>query len=292
MPGSLLPAIIGGASALFGGAVDAFSTGVQNRRSREFSREMYERTKQDNLAFWHLQNQYNSPAAQMQRFKDAGLNPALIYGQGSSGQAGQIPTPDVQNVQFRTPEWGNAISSAGLTYMNAIYDFDIKQAQTDLLKAQAANVVEETLLRAAQADETRTQEEQRRFDLNRAKDLRDIDFGYRKEQLRQLRVSTDLSIQRAALDAARTASSVQEAAQRIKESVERTKNTILERRRITSAIDLMQKSGELRQMDIDLRKQGINPNDPMWARMVGKLLENLISEPGKESKSIWDYLFR
>lgn len=32
-----------------------------------------------NLELWNLQNQYNSPAAQMERYQDAGLNPNLIY---------------------------------------------------------------------------------------------------------------------------------------------------------------------------------------------------------------------
>ena len=34
-----------------------------------------------NLQLWNLMNEYNTPAAQMQRFQDAGLNPNLIYSQ-------------------------------------------------------------------------------------------------------------------------------------------------------------------------------------------------------------------
>lgn len=49
---------------------------------------------------WNLQNEYNSPAAQMQRFQDAGLNPNLMYGQGSSGNATNAP-------QGRTPQMDN-----------------------------------------------------------------------------------------------------------------------------------------------------------------------------------------
>lgn len=40
-----------------------------------------------NLELWNLNNQYNSPAAQMQRFQDAGLNPFLIYQQQNTAQA-------------------------------------------------------------------------------------------------------------------------------------------------------------------------------------------------------------
>lgn len=40
-----------------------------------------------NLDLWHLQNEYNSPAAQMMRYQDAGLNPNLIYGQQNVAQS-------------------------------------------------------------------------------------------------------------------------------------------------------------------------------------------------------------
>lgn len=48
---------------------------------------------------WQLQdearyNEYNSPKEQMKRFRDAGLNPNLIYGQTSSMQGAQAPRPE------------------------------------------------------------------------------------------------------------------------------------------------------------------------------------------------------
>lgn len=42
-----------------------------------------------NLELWNLQNQYNSPAEQMKRFQDAGLNPNLIYQQQNTAAAPQ-----------------------------------------------------------------------------------------------------------------------------------------------------------------------------------------------------------
>lgn len=51
----------------------------------------YKRDRADALEDWHRQNEYNSPKAQMQRFKDAGLNPQLIYGQGTAGNASATP---------------------------------------------------------------------------------------------------------------------------------------------------------------------------------------------------------
>lgn len=43
-----------------------------------------ERSRNKNLQFWNLQNQYNAPASTVSRLKAAGLNPNLIYGNGQA----------------------------------------------------------------------------------------------------------------------------------------------------------------------------------------------------------------
>lgn len=40
-----------------------------------------------NYELWRLNNQYNSPTEQMKRFKEAGLNPMLVYQQGTPGNS-------------------------------------------------------------------------------------------------------------------------------------------------------------------------------------------------------------
>ena len=45
-----------------------------------------------NVQNWHMQNSYNTPAAQMQRLKAAGLNPDLMYGNGSAGVQANLPS--------------------------------------------------------------------------------------------------------------------------------------------------------------------------------------------------------
>ena len=49
--------------------------------------------------FWNAQNEYNKPSAQMDRLKEAGVNPATTFMNGGSVQTGnasappQLPTP-------------------------------------------------------------------------------------------------------------------------------------------------------------------------------------------------------
>jgi hypothetical protein len=59
-----------------------------------------------NIEFWKMQNQYNLPKAQMQRLKEAGLNPNLIYGSspaGASGAAGSISPAKAAPYSFENP---------------------------------------------------------------------------------------------------------------------------------------------------------------------------------------------
>lgn len=68
---------------------------------------------------WERMNAYNSPQAQMQRFIAAGLNPHLIYGQGSSGNASSPPSYQPPRIQYQyaAGNYGAAVSSALPTLM-------------------------------------------------------------------------------------------------------------------------------------------------------------------------------
>jgi len=94
----------GGQIALQGG-VDIASGVVGNlfqkrniRLQKDANLELANYAYDKDLEQWHLQNQYNTPQAQMTRFKQAGLNPNLIYGQGNAGNASASPkmTPVTQ----------------------------------------------------------------------------------------------------------------------------------------------------------------------------------------------------
>lgn len=80
-------------------AAGSFVTGLVNRwKDKRDQKDMLKYQNNMNLSNWSLQNQYNTPASQMQRLKDAGLNPNLIYQQGgATSQAGEIAAPSQTN---------------------------------------------------------------------------------------------------------------------------------------------------------------------------------------------------
>lgn len=82
-----------------------------------FNKKLAEQQNEYNLQMWNLQNEYNSPAAQMKRLEDAGLNTALMYGQGSTGNAAHAPemvTPQAPRIDRDLVELSKAFNIEGL----------------------------------------------------------------------------------------------------------------------------------------------------------------------------------
>lgn len=90
------------------------------------------------------QNEYNTPANQMQRFKDAGLNPNLIYGLGSNGN--QPASGSVAPVDFDTSQRENRLARMQIQTQSALAKADIasKMADVRLKDKQGLNVDEST----------------------------------------------------------------------------------------------------------------------------------------------------
>ena len=88
------------------------------------------------------QNEYNNPQNQIQRLKDAGLNPALIYGSGSATAAGnqsQLPRYNAPNIQA-APKIDYL--SMAMQFLGAYNDLRVKDAQVNNIEAQTKRINE------------------------------------------------------------------------------------------------------------------------------------------------------
>lgn len=118
---SLLPA--GVSSAL--NFISMFTQDMLNRRASD-------RQHAQNIADWKMQNEYNSPAAQMARLRQAGLNPNLIYSQLSNGQS-------VMNATSSHPA-----SAAGAGDMSSVNNALMARLQERMVEAQIENIQADT----------------------------------------------------------------------------------------------------------------------------------------------------
>jgi len=140
--GNLLQAGIQAGGSFLGSIANTIGNAVQNRKMREYDREMTEYQYSKDLEQWHRQNEYNSPEKQMERFGKAGLNPHLIYGKGTSGNATASPsyTKPTAHHDFKPLNVPNMIGQYA--------DLKVKQAQTNNLKEQNLNLQEDRVTKA------------------------------------------------------------------------------------------------------------------------------------------------
>lgn len=73
--------------SIFGQILEYYGNQQLQNQQQRYNREMYQQQLQDNIMLWNMQNQYNAPAADMQRKIDAGINPLF---DGSSSAAAPV----------------------------------------------------------------------------------------------------------------------------------------------------------------------------------------------------------
>jgi hypothetical protein len=135
----LLGSIISGGASLLGNLFNIGSTNRNNQRQLGYNQQMYDRQRADALADWNMQNAYNSPSQQMQRFKEAGLNPNLIYGQMTNSPV--VRSTDQKAPDFVAPKLDTNIGANALMnyYQIKGTEATLKQqdASTELIREQA-----------------------------------------------------------------------------------------------------------------------------------------------------------
>lgn len=125
------------------GAQD-YSNRRAQKRSQEFQKEMFDMT-----------NAYNHPVQQMARLKEAGLNPALMY--GKSGGTGTATSPGGADMQpAQVPDLNAGLGYAELQLMKSQLNNNKSQTDLNTLKGateaqNAALVKEQTAKTAAEA---------------------------------------------------------------------------------------------------------------------------------------------
>lgn len=221
-------------------------TGRKDRKENiKIQQSEARRAEQVDLERWHLQNQYNSPTAQMSRLRQAGLNPNLIYGRGATQTAGAVGAA-------REASGDQAQTEAGQSLYNNI----ATAAQIDNLRKQNDVMQQESLLKSANAAESASRTAKNRFDLGLAEDLRKTSLE--AAELNVQNIEQDIIGKRISnyTNDTKKQAVIKEAFYRAQTAQQQFKGAQLD-----NAIKSIQK---------DLWKAGINPNDPTLMRILGE----------------------
>lgn len=256
-----LGTIIGGiGGALISGLGSIFTSNSNNNAQRKlwekqskFSRE--ERIAQQNWIerMYKDNNAYNSPANQMKRFKEAGLNPDLIYGKVDSNTA-SMPSPASQ---ASTPSAGNVPMTNPLESLgNTISGLSMQQAQINAIKANTNKTNKESKQLDIQNEALPAQLRQSLSNMVSQGKLTDKEIEEKNAQIAGIQANTASALENIKLIQAEV----------------RGKNDEIDYRQIQRAMDSQEFEARMRamQMKYDLDKQQFDH--------LKKLLPRLLAE--------------
>lgn len=125
--------IFGFLGSLLGSSINAQAQREINQQNLDFAREMWQNQVDYADKVWQRESDWNSPAQALQRIKDAGLNPNLLYGQGvqASGATPTSQQPRPTSVDLKAPQV-DFNSAAALGLQSKLVD-----AQSENLRAEA-----------------------------------------------------------------------------------------------------------------------------------------------------------
>ncbi|AXH74014.1 MAG: DNA pilot protein [Microviridae sp.] len=273
MPALAGPIIAAAASALSTGG-QLYANAKMNKKAIKYNREAYARQRADALADYHMQNEYNSPAAQMARFKEAGLNPNLIYGSGNGTEASPIRNSEMQSFQGDVPNFSNAGGQMVADYLTT----KMNAQQLDNLKKQNDVLTAEAQLKAAQTINTLTGTEVSKFNLSRDTATLAYDIDAKKQAVNKLlqdilhgQASTTATSDANTRANQLQAGTVKQQAATLAATELQNAKTQSERDEILEKIKLLKQSQDMNKFELDLNKKGFTRSDDVKYRLGAKI---------------------
>lgn len=184
--GAILAAAIPAAASLIGTGGQMMAQGKMNGKTRAWNNDQIVRARQWALEDYAMQNEYNSPKAQMARLKEAGLNPHLVYGNGADAQGANMASPPSGSIGNQpTADIQGGVNSAIAAYQNATQ----QNLQNNLLKTQNTIAEREIQLKEIQAQAIQQGILKSRFDMDWQGKLNPYNLNIKKKALEQFDIN-------------------------------------------------------------------------------------------------------
>lgn len=269
---------------------------LQNKANRQFVEKQYRTQRADAVADRDYENAYNSPAAQMQRLKEAGLNPHLALGGGNQGG---VSSPTKQASTNSAPTQAPQVD---VGYLSQFMDMRQRNATINLTEKQAENEAAIIQLNQAKFISELTANEIQNLKLYGDSKLLPFQLQAAEQSVRQgdlnLKTSTfDLDMKKA-LEQNTIASAIQTLANQKLQALEtemRTakgyqdiQNAKKQIQEITARIKNINTDSGLKIQELQLLKEGVTKNDPAYQRVIiqqakkyGITAQNAVSKGAK-----------
>jgi len=260
MDPSTISSLIGVGGSLLGDIFNLFGSSKANREQRSFAMNVMNQQREWSLEDLKNQQEYNSPVQQMQRLKDAKLNPNLVYGTGIQA-AGQSEQP-------------RAVASANFSPQNELAGFQnlgsqVMEAQNlgvslEKIKADTTNVAVDTIIKRLTPGATED------------KDAEAIGFNFWHQYSNNLSVADNVT------ENNRIDSAVMSAAEkgRLDAAARVGLNSLIDTEKNAQVRDNLKAIGknlaeQLKLLKLDEQSQtwDFNANSPVWQQAIQKLMQ-------------------
>lgn len=151
MWGSAIAGIAGAGASIYQTDKNIEYQQQANEQNIQLQKDINQQNIDNQWKMWNATNEYNSPAAQMARYREAGLNPHLIYGQSNTAQAMNVGTAQAPQVQAKHMNLNldSMFSWAGqyLDLLSKKQDLEQKKIETDIMGSTYDDVLQQTHLK-------------------------------------------------------------------------------------------------------------------------------------------------
>lgn len=141
------------ATGAIGAIGSIFTGGASARKQYRYQSKLMDKQNQQQIDFWKMNNEYNTPFNQRARLEQAGLNPDLMY--GGSGNMYQSQMPGAASGSAPNVDYGSFSDNLRFAMQAQVMDAQVSKIEQEnkLLAEQALNQAQQRELWAAQAKE-------------------------------------------------------------------------------------------------------------------------------------------
>lgn len=250
-------------AGLLGSALSSKSQRDSNKANMKLAEYQFEKNKE----MWEAQNAYNHPLEQMNRLKDAGLNPNLVYGHGAVGNTSS-PAPKYEAPSMKAytgfgDDFRNSMVSA-YNVKNMVAQNENLRSQNEAIEAMAAMTKEKAVGQSIQnkilALDHGIKYSTKDSTINR--------INLQEQELRQSIEFTRMQIDKKGVDII---------GQKIKNDLLREDMKIkpMERRNLDLIIQTTLARLPIAQKEAELMELGVRPQDDIITRIIAQTANSL-----------------
>lgn len=244
-----------------------------NRQNIKYAQQASTQERKWALEDFDRNNAYNHPAQQMERLREAGLNPHLVYGKGADNTAAMVRSSDVK-VPNLAPLKFDRTDFQGILAQSA--QIKQSQAQTDLLNEQKNLVIKEALNKDASTANILQNTASSKFQLEQAMRFKDLNYAKAVLENRNSLANLRKTISDTQLGKNRDSREQQALNAELKLKEVTTKNEAIKS-------DILSNDLIMRQFESALSEKGITKSDPWYYRVFASFVDAVDGDASAEA---------